>query len=254
MSHENVEIVRGAYQRFRTTGQFDAEIATPDFVWDMSNFHGWPEQQVYVGVEGAKTFLSDWTSAWDDWELELEGLRDAGDKVLALVRQRGRSKGRGCRLICLLPRSGPSAMARRRVWRCIPTRVRPSKPLDWRSNDQEQVSRERATSANARHECFVMDASVSVRTAKTAEKDDEQQRWAALRWLLLRGRLRACPRQRGRGSQGAAKRPSERDANALLLLPRGAFMRTHPETLEARKGGAGRRRRHRNLIGTLLAS
>ena len=95
MSQENLEIVRGGYQRFRTTGQFDAEIATPDFVWDMSNFHGWPEQQVYEGVEGAEAFLSDWTSAWDDWELELEGLRDAGDKVLALVRQRGRSKGAG---------------------------------------------------------------------------------------------------------------------------------------------------------------
>ena len=95
MSQENVEVVRGGYQRFRTTGQFDTEIATPDFVWDMSNFHGWPEQQVYEGVEGAETFLSDWTSAWDDWELELEGLRDAGDKVLALMRQRGRSKGAG---------------------------------------------------------------------------------------------------------------------------------------------------------------
>src|SRR5277367_2327216 len=95
MSQENVKIVRGSYERFRTTGRFDAQIATPDFVWDMSNFHGWPEQQVYEGVEGAETFLSDWTSAWDDWELELEGLRDAGDKVLALVRQRGRSKGAG---------------------------------------------------------------------------------------------------------------------------------------------------------------
>jgi hypothetical protein len=38
------------------------------------------------------------------------------------------------------------------------------------------VSRERATSANARHECFVMDASVSVSTAATAEMDEEQQR------------------------------------------------------------------------------
>jgi hypothetical protein len=95
MSAENVEVVRGGYQRFRTTGQLDAEIATPDFVWDMSNFHGWPEQQIYEGVEGAETFLRDWTSTWDDWELELEGLRDAGDKVLALLRQRGRSKGAG---------------------------------------------------------------------------------------------------------------------------------------------------------------
>ena len=92
MSQENMKIVRGGYERFRITGRFDAEISTPDFVWDMSNFHGWPEQQVYEGLEGAETFLSDWTSAWDDWELELEGLRDAGDKVLALVRQRGRSK------------------------------------------------------------------------------------------------------------------------------------------------------------------
>jgi hypothetical protein len=30
------------------------ELATPDFVWDMSNFHGWPEQQVYEGVEVAE--------------------------------------------------------------------------------------------------------------------------------------------------------------------------------------------------------
>jgi hypothetical protein len=36
-----------------------------------------------------------------------------------------------------------------------------------------QVSGERAKSANARHECFVMDASVSVKTAETAELDDE---------------------------------------------------------------------------------
>jgi hypothetical protein len=36
------------------------------------------------------------------------------------------------------------------------------------------VPRERATSANARHECFVMDASVSVRTAETAEMDEMQ--------------------------------------------------------------------------------
>jgi hypothetical protein len=38
------------------------------------------------------------------------------------------------------------------------------------------VPRETATSANARHECFVMDASVSVRTAETAEMDEKQER------------------------------------------------------------------------------
>ena len=95
MSQENVEIVREGYERFAATGEFVADLATDDFVWDMSNFHGWPEQQVYEGVDGAGAFLSEWLEAWEDWELELEALHDAGDRVVALVHQRGRSKEGG---------------------------------------------------------------------------------------------------------------------------------------------------------------
>lgn len=95
MSQQNVEIVRRAYEQFTATGQLVAEIASPDFVWDMSNFHGWPEQQAYEGVAGTEAFLRDWIAAWDDWELELEALEDAGDKVVGLVRQRGRSRSAG---------------------------------------------------------------------------------------------------------------------------------------------------------------
>jgi ketosteroid isomerase-like protein len=95
MSQENVEIVRGAYERFATTGQLDADIATPDFVWDMSNFHGWPEKQFYDGVEGAQTFLGEWRAAWEEWTLEVDAFHDAGEKVVALVRQCGRSKTAG---------------------------------------------------------------------------------------------------------------------------------------------------------------
>jgi ketosteroid isomerase-like protein len=61
----------------------------------MSHFHGWPEQQIYEGVEGAETFLREWLAAWDDWELEVEAFHDAGNRVVALVRQRGRSKTAG---------------------------------------------------------------------------------------------------------------------------------------------------------------
>jgi ketosteroid isomerase-like protein len=95
MSRENVEIVRAGYEQFATTGQLAAELVTPDFAWDMSNFRGWPEQQVYEGTEGARTFLEEWTAAWDDWELEIDAFHDAGDKVVAVVRQRGRSKAAG---------------------------------------------------------------------------------------------------------------------------------------------------------------
>jgi ketosteroid isomerase-like protein len=95
MSHENVEIVRNGVERFSATGEFTDEIVTADFVWDMSNFHGWPEQQVYEGAAGARTFLRAWTDAWEDWELVIDALHDAGDRVVALMRQHGRSKAAG---------------------------------------------------------------------------------------------------------------------------------------------------------------
>jgi ketosteroid isomerase-like protein len=92
---ENVEIVRDGYERFRATGRFVAELAAPEFAWDMSHFHGWPEDQVYEGVEGAEAFLREWGAAWDDWQLDVEALHDAGEKVVALIRQRGRSRASG---------------------------------------------------------------------------------------------------------------------------------------------------------------
>ena len=95
MSQENVEVVRHGVERFAATGDFIAERVTADFAWDMSNFHGWPEQQVYEGADGARTFLREWTDAWEDWELEIDALHDAGDRVVALMRQRGRSKANG---------------------------------------------------------------------------------------------------------------------------------------------------------------
>jgi ketosteroid isomerase-like protein len=95
MSEENVEIVRHGVGQFAATREFPAERVTDDFVWDMSNFHGWPEQQIYEGAEGARTFLREWTDAWEDWELEIDALHDAGDSVVALMRQHGRSKAGG---------------------------------------------------------------------------------------------------------------------------------------------------------------
>ena len=128
MSQENVELVRRGYEQFAITGQFFAEIATPEFVSDMSHFHGWPEREVYEGVEGAEHFLSDWTAVWDDWELEVEAMHDAGDKVVVLVRQRGRSRAAGMAVDMSLPGVDSPRWQGDRGWRCIPTRMRLSKP------------------------------------------------------------------------------------------------------------------------------
>ncbi len=95
MSQQNVEIVRRGYERFIATGEFLGGSVHPDFVWDMSTFRGWPEQKSYAGIAGARKFMDDWLEAWDEWEIDLEELRDAGENVVAIVRQRGRSKATG---------------------------------------------------------------------------------------------------------------------------------------------------------------
>jgi ketosteroid isomerase-like protein len=61
----------------------------------MSKFEGWPEQQRYEGVEGAQRFLDDWTSAWDDWEIEIQETYDAGEKVVVVAHQGGRARTTG---------------------------------------------------------------------------------------------------------------------------------------------------------------
>ena len=96
MSHENVEIVRRAYEHRQKTGDFLDEVLAPDFVWDMSTFRGWPEQPVYEGLEEARRFIREWTAAFDDWHIEVEAIHDAGDeKVVGVLHQRGRSASTG---------------------------------------------------------------------------------------------------------------------------------------------------------------
>jgi ketosteroid isomerase-like protein len=91
MSQENVEIIRRGYEHFTATGEVRAPA---DLVWDVSRL-GWPDQQIYSGVEGAMQFNAEWADAWDDWELEVEDYLDAGESVVVIINQRGRSKATG---------------------------------------------------------------------------------------------------------------------------------------------------------------
>jgi hypothetical protein len=87
MSEENVEIIRRGYEHWQATGEIRAH---PDFVWDVSKL-GWPDQQIYLGAAGANQFNAEWADAWDGWAVEVEEYIDAGESVVAIVNQRGRS-------------------------------------------------------------------------------------------------------------------------------------------------------------------
>ncbi len=91
MSQENVEIIRRGYVHFLATGEIRGRA---DLVWDVSRLD-WPDQQIYSGAEGAMQFNGEWADAWDGWELEVEDYLDAGERVVVIVNQRGRSKATG---------------------------------------------------------------------------------------------------------------------------------------------------------------
>jgi ketosteroid isomerase-like protein len=60
----------------------------------MTAFRGWPDQPQFHGFDGFSEFLSAWTESYDDWSMEVEQLRDAGDtQVVGCLRQQGRLRG-----------------------------------------------------------------------------------------------------------------------------------------------------------------
>jgi ketosteroid isomerase-like protein len=91
----SVDVVRRGFEHFISTGDLPEELLAQDFVWDMSHFRSWPEQQTYEGVAGAREFLRAWIDAWEDWELEVESWHEAGERVVVIVRQHGRAKATG---------------------------------------------------------------------------------------------------------------------------------------------------------------
>jgi ketosteroid isomerase-like protein len=95
MSEENVEVVRRMYSAFyrgdfdRALSHFasgvlvDASAARPDDV------------SVGRGPERVRQIVTSWVSAWDEWQEDVEEMRDLGSRVLVVSVQRGRGKGSG---------------------------------------------------------------------------------------------------------------------------------------------------------------
>jgi ketosteroid isomerase-like protein len=108
MSQENVELVRGllpsrdtdlvALFRDEATATALAEAVAPLFSEDFEAVvQDWaPGQQVrYAGLEGLRAAWLDWLAPWESYRTEVEDLIDAGDEVVALVRDYGRRTGIG---------------------------------------------------------------------------------------------------------------------------------------------------------------
>jgi ketosteroid isomerase-like protein len=89
MSQENVEIVRETYEAF--TRQEPAALLRrlhPNIQWQSVE-----DTEPRRGVDGVLESLSGWLEVWDEFHIEPEEFIDAGQHVIAVVKEWGRAKG-----------------------------------------------------------------------------------------------------------------------------------------------------------------
>jgi ketosteroid isomerase-like protein len=91
VSQENVEIVRDAFQTFGAEG-IDAALSyfSADFVWYPTD--KWLEGDAYRGHDGMRRLEAAFSENFDDFRYEVRHIREAQDRVVALVDMIGRIK------------------------------------------------------------------------------------------------------------------------------------------------------------------
>jgi ketosteroid isomerase-like protein len=94
---ENAEVVRGALETFNREG-VEAALAYFDPEVEWLGPPEWLEKHLYKGHDGIREIATVWAESFQEFRLDLEELIDAGDRVVALVYQRGRIKGGGTRI------------------------------------------------------------------------------------------------------------------------------------------------------------
>jgi uncharacterized protein len=96
MSQDNVEIVRNAYDGFRG-GDLDAVLDLLDSEVELRDDPRLGDES-YHGHQGFVSFLGEWLESWESFRIEPQDYVDAGNQVVAVVRQFGRGKGSGLEL------------------------------------------------------------------------------------------------------------------------------------------------------------
>jgi uncharacterized protein len=97
VSDENVQIVRRVYDALADPGEDITALWDPDAEFDVSRdiWGAVVGGGHYRGVEGVRAWMLDLYAAWEQLDIEVEELIDAGDKVVAVIRVTGRGRVSG---------------------------------------------------------------------------------------------------------------------------------------------------------------
>ena len=93
MSQENVEIVRGLFDRWGS--EYWREAIAEDAVWDVSAVSFAGMSGVYHGHAGIEQFFRNWLGPWENPIVELVEIAPAGDSVFVEMRWRARGQSSG---------------------------------------------------------------------------------------------------------------------------------------------------------------
>ena len=91
MSEANVAVVRGFWEAYIRNDARAARAAFDrDVEWDGTNL---PDGKISRGLDAVVDHGRRWAEMWENWEVALEDVIDAGEgRVIAFIRERGRSK------------------------------------------------------------------------------------------------------------------------------------------------------------------
>ena len=94
MLEENVEVVREQFRIWTRDGieGLAGAIAEDTVVYA---FPGWVGKSKQVGHQGLRAMLAEWNEASTEFDIELSETREAGDRVVALIVQRGVTREAG---------------------------------------------------------------------------------------------------------------------------------------------------------------
>jgi ketosteroid isomerase-like protein len=96
MSQENVAIVRRIYEAYgRRDNTTLFEVYAPDVEWDISELGHFGIASVYHGHDGVRACFRDLFSAFREFEIRAEELRDVNDRVLVTVWEHGVGRASG---------------------------------------------------------------------------------------------------------------------------------------------------------------
>jgi ketosteroid isomerase-like protein len=92
MSHQNVTVVRDAFRTFNTQG-IDAALSFFGHRLAWYTTDRWVDDSAYRGHNGMRRLTAAFTENFDDLRFEVRDIRDAQDRVVALIHMTGRIKG-----------------------------------------------------------------------------------------------------------------------------------------------------------------